>query len=257
MTNNPNLVSVPIVDKNGKQTTVRRRMDQQSSGASNIPRVDTTKRPGFFAGVMMESAIREKLEDKSNLYANPFINFLERKTLGADIQKAISIRDEGKANVKSYLRMQKGTTQLARTLGFIERVTEVADGKGDYQGGGARAAVATLMGSAEPGEFELLTANEKWITSQPDQKQAIISFGTAFRTVLSKRMELINHVANHAEASSKYKGPYKDYFQDTEFSGAIHTNAEKHGTSNVSALISLLNQGPVAGFSQQEMNKFF
>lgn len=257
MTNNPNLVSVPIVDKNGRQTTVRRRMDQKSSDAANIPRVGVAKRPGFFVGVMLESAIREQLEDKSNLYPNPFINFLERKTLRADIQKAISIRDEGKNNVKSYLRMQKGTTQLSRTLGFIERVTEVADGKGDYQGGGARAAVATLMGSAEPGEFELLTANEDWVASQPSQKEAILGFGAAFRTILSQRMELVNHVANHAEASMKYKGPYKDYFQDPDFSGAIHQNAEKHGTSNVRELISRLNQGEVDGFSQQEMNKFF
>lgn len=260
MAKNPNLVSVPIVNKNGVQTTVLRRVDPRSSLASSIPRVGVGKALGnAFKSGLIATAIENKLEDKSNLYDNPVINTFERATLGRELLKIMPLGGEAKSMVRKYLKGQKGTTQRAKTLSFIEDVQKVADSKGDEQGANACKAIAVLMDDFKRGEFELLNQNKSWVLSQPDQHEAIIAFGSTYRAIMQQRMELVNHVVNHAEAGMSYMGPYDDYLQDEDYTSMIHENAEKHGTANVTELIGKLNFGEseFGGFTQQDMNKFF
>lgn len=264
--NQNHLIPTQIVDSTGKRTTVYKRdyAAPPPAGSKAIPKlgsvgVKPTAKPAF------DAAGLEQYADKSNQSKNPFATASLRKELSKAILESLISEQIERARprtvdtVKEYLRDNNGTTQMAKTLRFVDMMTKVATTKGDRGAILARSALIAVMKDPLPGEIETLTSYPNWLISKPDTKEGINEFCGMYRGLAADRAGMITNIVQHIQAAERYQGEqgYGGYLNDRKYVHLVNLHSERRGAKDLDELTGLMNAIGPANLSDQHKATYF
>lgn len=245
------LVPTQIVDSLGR-TSVRHKRDYAGpppSGVKAIPKIGGVATKPPVARPAVDAASLEQYVDKSNLSKNPFSTASLRKELNSAIMSSLITEQIERARprtvdtVKDYLRENNGTTQLTKTLRFVDMMTKVASTKGDKGAIYARSALIAIMKDPLPGEIETLTSHPNWVGTQTDTRDAINSFSNMYRSLATDRPAMIQNITQHIRAEARYQGAqgYGGYLNDRKYVHLVNLHATKREGRDLDELTGLMN----------------